>query len=614
MNLFFRMFSICFMLIVLVDDGLGIFENECKESKCGSHGPAVRFPFRIKGRQPDHCGYPEDGFHLSCSERKETVLELPNSVKLSINKIDYFSQVISASDPQGCFPKQLPKINLSVSSFRFHYQFDYWENNCTIFHCLQRTQWSSATLISCQSSPNSYVYSNPSNSGGDVNKIYNCTKMYEIINFPFLLCDLDIRVVRLSWSFPRCNSCEAHYKYCRLKPNSTQPAIECYGKLQKKGALNKFVATGIALALLLLAVSVTALFYVYGFNKKEKEYQSKIEKFLDDYKTFKPSRYSYTDIKRITNQFKEELGQGAYGTVYKGKLSEEIMVAVKVLNNSKGNGEEFVNEVGIIGKIHHVNVVRLIGFCADGFRRALLYEYLPNESLAKFISSADAKNHFLGWKRLQDIALGVAKGIEYLHQGCNQRILHFDINPHNILLDHNFNPKISDFGQAKLCSRDQSAVSLTTARGTIGYIAPEVFSRNFGNVSCKSDVYSFGMLVLEMVGGRKNVDAKQGNEDQIYYPEWIYNLLEGGEDLRFEIDAEEDAKIAKKLAIVGLWCIQWNPVDRPSMKTAVQMLEGEGDNLSIPANPFSSSNHTRMNSRVSRRQLHHQLEAISETE
>ncbi|KAJ9178396.1 hypothetical protein P3X46_010283 [Hevea brasiliensis] len=117
-----------------------------------------------------------------------------------------------------------------------------------------------------------------------------------------------------------------------------------------------------------------------------------------------------------------------------------------------------------------------------------------------------------------------------------------------------------------------------------------------------------------MVGGRTNVDVKQGNDDQIYFPEWIYNLLEGGEDLRFEIDAEEDAKIAKKLAIVGLWCIQWNPVDRPSMKIAVQMLEGEGDNLSTPANPFTSANPTRMNARIPRRQLHHELEAISETE
>ena len=149
---------------------------------------------------------------------------------------------------------------------------------------------------------------------------------------------------------------------------------------------------------------------------------------MDDYKAFKPARYFYADIKRITNNFKDELGQGAYGTVFKGKLSNEILVAVKVLNNSKGNGEEFVNEVGTIGRIHHVNVVRLIGFCADGFRRALVYEYLPNDTLEKFLCPADAKNHFLGWKRLQDIALGVAKGIDYLHQGCNQRILHFDIN------------------------------------------------------------------------------------------------------------------------------------------------------------------------------------------
>ncbi|WRX19260.1 Protein kinase domain - like 10 [Theobroma cacao] len=113
-----------------------------------------------------------------------------------------------------------------------------------------------------------------------------------------------------------------------------------------------------------------------------------------------------------------------------------------------------------------------------------------------------------------DIALGIAKGIEYLHQGCEQRILHFDIKPHNILLDHNFTPKISDFGLSKLCSKERSAVSKTAARGTMGYIAPEVLSRNFGNVSYKSDVYSFGMLLLEMVGGRKNIDVTVENTSQ----------------------------------------------------------------------------------------------------
>ena len=209
------------------------------------------------------------------------------------------------------------------------------------------------------------------------------------------------------------------------------------------------------------------------------------------------------------------MGEGGYGTIYKGKLSNEVFVAVKILNDSKENGEEFINEVRTMGRIHHINVVRLVGFCADGYKRALIYEFLPNESLEKFIF----KNQSLGWQKLHDIALGIAKGIEYLHQGCDQRILHFDIKPHNILLDQKFNPKISDFGLAKLCSKEQSVVSMTAARGTMGYIAPEVLSRNFGNVSYKSDVYSFGMLLLEMVGGRKNSDAIMENTSQMYFPE-----------------------------------------------------------------------------------------------
>jgi serine/threonine protein kinase len=345
-------------------------------------------------------------------------------------------------------------------------------------------------------------------------------------------------------------------------------------------------------------LAIFALYRFYTYDKLEKDYQAKIEKFLEDYRNFKPTRYSYVDIKRITNQFTEKLGEGAYGTVFKGKLSDEIHVAVKILNTSKGNGEEFINEVRTMGTIHHVNVVRLVGFCADGFRRALVYEFLPNDSLEKFISSRAAKNRILNLDKLKDIALGIAKGIEYLHQGCDQQILHFDIKPQNVLLDQNFNPKISDFGLAKLCSKDQSAVSMTTARGTVGYIAPEVFSRNFGNVSYKADVYSFGILLLEIVGGRKNVDVTVENTNQIYFPEWIYNLLEQKEDIRIFVEDDGDAKIAKKLATIGLWCIQWNPVDRPAMKDVVQMLEGEGDNLSMPPNPFASADSVKINANI----------------
>ncbi|XP_065868923.1 rust resistance kinase Lr10-like [Euphorbia lathyris] len=606
---YFFFFFFFLITVFLLDFGLCLNEDGCTESRCGRRGPPVRFPFRIKGRQPDHCGFPDVGFDLSCSEKKETVLELPNSVKLLVVKIDYKSQMISTIDPHGCLPTQLRNINLSDSPFRYP---GVESGTRALFNCTRREDDGYLQIGCSSNSPNYQVYSVYSeNSIGDSSLLY-CTKMFDVSPYPSDLFDRN-DILHLSWFNPSCESCALKNRYCRLKPNNTsQPAdTECYGNLKHFNWKSpKFMAPVIIIGLLILGVMVFTLYHIYNIDKIEKEYQSKIEKFLDDYKAFKPTRYSYADIKRMTNQFKEELGQGAYGTVYKGKLSDDILVAVKVLNNSKGDGEEFVNEVGTIGKIHHVNVVRFIGFCADGYRRALVYEYLSNDSLEKFICAPDAKDKFLGWKRLQDIAVGAAKGIEYLHQGCEQRILHFDIKPHNILLDQDFNPKVSDFGLAKLCAKDQSAVSMTTARGTIGYIAPEVFSRNFGSVSYKSDVYSFGMLVLEMVGGRKTVDVKEGKDEQIYFPEWIYNLLEEGEDLRLEIQAEEDAKIAKKLAIVGLSCIQWNPVDRPPMKMVLQMLEGEGENLAIPPNPFGSTG----NPGRRLRELHQELEVISETE
>ncbi|KAJ9178388.1 hypothetical protein P3X46_010275 [Hevea brasiliensis] len=582
---------LCYLrfIILLVDHGLGF--NECNISRCGSFGPP----------QPPHCGYPQPGFHLSCSENNETVLELPNSWKLFVQEIDYKSQVIYANDSGGCLPRRLIlNLNLSVSPFEIMNR----KENITLFKCPSRKMkdfFNNIWQILCLSDLHCDVLAILSDwSIVDPDIVY-CTKIHdysEVASIDSVVYQEYIR--RLNWYNPPCKFCEAKGKYCRLKMNTTDSETECYGSIKPtKGASTKFIGTATA---------------IYYFNKIEKEYRSKIENFLDDYKSFKPTRYSYADIKRMTNQFKDELGQGAYGTVFRGKLSDEILVAVKVLNNSKGNGEEFVNEVRTIGKIHHVNVVRLIGFCADGFRRALVYEYLPNDSLQKFITSADDKNHFLGWKRLQDIALGIAKGIEYLHQGFDKRILHFDIKPHNILLDHDFNPKISDFGLAKFCAKDQSAVSMTTARGIIGYISPEVSSRNFRNASYKADVYSFGMLVLEMVGGRKIIDVTEENDKQIYFPEWIYNLLEEGEDLRFQIEEERGAKIAKKLAIVGLWCIQWNPVDRPSIKVAIHMLDGKGENLTIPPNPFNSAARTRNIARISRKRPPSELVVVSETE
>jgi serine/threonine protein kinase len=330
---------------------------------------------------------------------------------------------------------------------------------------------------------------------------------------------------------------------------------------------------------------------IYLWKKETLTYQS-VEAFLRNHGPLAIRRYSYSDIKKMTNSFKDKLGQGGYGGVYKGKLQDGCFVAVKILKESKGNGEEFLNEVASISRTSHVNIVTLKGFCFEGSKRALIYEFLPNGSLEKFIYKGNVSNadHQLGWETLYKIAVGIARGLEYLHRGCNTRILHFDIKPHNILLDENFSPKISDFGLAKICPRENSIISMVGARGTIGYIAPEVFCRNFGGVSHKSDVYSYGMMVFEMVGGRKNINVSVDCTSEIYFPHWIYNRLELDEELGLHgLINKDDEETARKMIIVSLWCIQTDPSNRPSMSKVVDMLEGNLESLETPLKPFLSS-------------------------
>ncbi|XXG71873.1 hypothetical protein AAC387_Pa07g1101 [Persea americana] len=294
----------------------------------------------------------------------------------------------------------------------------------------------------------------------------------------------------------------------------------------------------------------------------------------------------------MTNSFKDKLGEGGYGGVFKGKLKDGRLVAVKVLNNSKGNGEEFINEVASIGRTSHVNIVTLLGFCFEGSKSALIYKFMSNGSLEKFIYSNKSRGteRVLSCGKLIQIAVGIARGLEYLHRGCSTRILHFDIKPHNILLDDEFCPKISDFGLAKLCLKQESMISMQDARGTLGYMAPDLYCRNGGRVSHKSDVYSYGMMVLEMVGGRKDIDAQAENTSEIYFPHWVYNhiALEDSTNL-IGIVEEEEKEIARKMVLVGLWCIQTDPTTRPSMTRVVEMLEGSVHSLEMPPKPYLSS-------------------------
>ncbi|GLT35810.1 hypothetical protein SLA2020_102300 [Shorea laevis] len=311
-----------------------------------------------------------------------------------------------------------------------------------------------------------------------------------------------------------------------------------------------------------------------------------IEEFLQSNNNLMPVRYSYSKIKKMTNGFKEKLGEGGFGQVYKAKLQSGRFAAIKMLGKSNATGQDFFNEVATIGRIHHVNVVQMIGFCVEGSKRALVYDFMPNGSLDKHIFSTEGNIATLGWENLYKISLGVARGIEYLHQGCDMQILHFDIKPHNILLDENFTPKISDFGLAKLYSAKGNTVSLTAARGTLGYMAPELFYKNLGSVSYKADVYSYGMLLMEMASRRKNVNPFAEHSSQIYFPSWASEQLNKGMELQLRETNEDEKRTAKKMIIVALWCIQMKPSDRPSMNKVIEMLEAEIESLQMPPTPF----------------------------
>ncbi|CAL9201119.1 unnamed protein product [Musa hybrid cultivar] len=410
----------------------------------------------------------------------------------------------------------------------------------------------------------------------------------------------------LQWDYNNtdCSVCQESGGRCGYNQTTGKPLCFCKDKCSRDGNVGatKFGTWKIVLAAVVPTAFLTGLFAFVLFKDKGASLfhrlirkrstrpsgDSEIKEFISNYKSMLTTEYSYADVRKITNGFKEKLGEGGYGYVYKGKLPNGLLVAAKVLEKTKGNGQDFVNEVATIGQIHHVNVIRLVGFCCDGTHRALIYEFMPRGSLADLISKEEMRQK-LGAQRLLDIALGIARGVEYLHNGCEKRILHLDIKPQNVLLDSRLQPKISDFGLARSYSRKDSSVSLTGARGTVGYIAPEVFLRSLGGVSHKSDVYSFGMLLLEMAMGKKDAVAEtERSSENKYFPDWIYTQLQ--EWLRVDMEdvvavVEEDVAILKKMVMVGLWCIQTNPVSRSSMLGVVEMLRGAAELIDMPPKP-----------------------------
>lgn len=300
---------------------------------------------------------------------------------------------------------------------------------------------------------------------------------------------------------------------------------------------------------------------------------------MDDDDPFKglagmPTRFSYKQLREATNNFSKKLGQGGFGPVYEGKLGN-VKIAVKCLRDIGHGKEEFMAEVITIGSIHHINLVRLIGYCSDKFHRLLVYEHMTNGSLDKWIFRKNPRGT-LSWATRYKIILDIAKGLAYLHEECRQKIAHLDIKPGNILLDDKFNAKISDFGLAKLIDRDESHV-MTKIRGTRGYLAPEWLS---STITEKADIYSFGVVVLEIVSGRKNLDNNQPEASNN-----LINLLQekikvgqvldilDNQNEEIQLHGEEIIEVIK----LAVWCLQRDCSKRPAMSQVVKVLEGAID-------------------------------------
>ncbi|GLJ57531.1 hypothetical protein SUGI_1340610 [Cryptomeria japonica] len=288
--------------------------------------------------------------------------------------------------------------------------------------------------------------------------------------------------------------------------------------------------------------------------------------------------FSYIELKIATRNFRSKLGSGGFGSVFKGCLTDGTLVAVKKLDSSsRQHDKQFRAEISSLGNIQHANLIRLRGICAEGSKRLLVYDYMPNGSLNSllFTNNSKSKPKVLDWKTRFQIALGTARGLVYLHEECRDCVIHSDVKPKNILLDGNFSPKLADFGLAKLVGRDFSRV-LTTTRGTRGYLAPEWISGL--PITPKVDVYSFGMTLLEIISGRRSLDLSVQDSSQYYFPAWAAAQIYEGKMINIvdeRVAAEADVEEVRRAGIVGLLCIEREEERRPSMEQVLRMLEGK---------------------------------------
>ncbi|KAK9749146.1 hypothetical protein RND81_02G105200 [Saponaria officinalis] len=280
-----------------------------------------------------------------------------------------------------------------------------------------------------------------------------------------------------------------------------------------------------------------------------------------------PKKYTYKLLKKVTNNFnvKKKIGGGAFGSVYRAKLEDRTIVAVKCLK-SEGEINDFKNEVEALGRADHPNLVKLIGYCEEGTTKILVYEYMSNGSLEKWIFPSKGSKTLI-WTEMKNIIRGIAQGLEYLHDKCEKKILHRDLKPSNVILDDNKNAKLCDFGLAKLLNKDQSS-TWTVVAGTLRYMSPEAIKNQ--RISDKVDVYSFGIVVLEVLFG-KRYQQLVSSSDQTTNSE-VIKLLDLINSLSKEM--KKNAKEMEEFGKLALCCIKEAPGERPAMSDVIAAIHG----------------------------------------
>ncbi|KAG5243807.1 L-type lectin-domain containing receptor kinase [Salix suchowensis] len=355
----------------------------------------------------------------------------------------------------------------------------------------------------------------------------------------------------------------------------------------------EFTGSEIKNPMLLLLVGIGVAFFFYrkrGYegNRLDNAYPN-IEEEILDFSTA-PKKYKFKELSRATGKFnpKNKLGKGGFGTVYKGVLGGKEVAVKRVSKKSTQGKQEFIAEVTTIGNIRHRNLVKLIGWCHEKREYLLVYEYLPKGSLDKYIfwdEKSGTQEETLSWGKRLGVITGVAHAVEYLHNGCTNRVLHRDIKASNVMLDFNSDAKLGDFGLARtMIHNEQTHHSTKELAGTPGYMAPE--SILTGRATAETDVYAFGVLILEVACGRKPGGQAERDDyiSNIVHGLWeLYRrgtILEGADPRLNGIFKKEEME---RVLILGLACCHPSPKSRPSMKTVLQVLTGEAPPPEVPA-------------------------------